>query len=237
MMLLLRSTIFLIGQILSTIFFSVLAVIFLAFMPYSWRYRFCTTWSRFVIWWAKVICGIRYEVIGKEHLPSKNAIVLSNHQSAWETLFFQQLLPPQTWVLKRELLWIPFFGWGLALLEPIAVNRKQSSSVRTLLKNGQKRLSQGRWVIMFPEGTRVAIGKHHAYSRSGALLAKSTGYPIVPIAHNAGLLWPKGAFIKRPGTVRVVIGPVIDPKPLTIDEIHQKAEDWIREASNGLKFL
>jgi 1-acyl-sn-glycerol-3-phosphate acyltransferase len=227
--------VFFLGQAISAILFGSFALLFLAFMPYRWRYQFCTTWSRFVIWWAKIICGIQYEISGRENLPVQNAIILSNHQSAWETLFFQVLLPPQTWVLKKQLLWIPFFGWALALLEPIAIDRKQSRSIKTLLDNGKKRLSQGRWVVIFPEGTRVAIGKHHTYSRSGAILAKSSGYAIVPIAHNAGLYWPKSAFIKHPGKIRVLIGPVIDPTHLSIDEIHHRATTWITQTAREIQ--
>lgn len=230
----LRSLLFFIGQSLCAIVLGTLAVLLFAFMPYLWRYRFCTLFSRFSIWWAKKICDIQYEVIGLENLPKQNAIVLSNHQSAWETLFFQVLLPPQTWILKKELLYIPFFGWGLALLEPIAINRKQSRSIKTLLEMGKKRLQQGRWIIIFPEGTRVAVGKTHRFSRSGAMLAEASGYPIVPIAHNAGVLWPKSAFIKRPGTITVVIGQPLDPKGRSIDESHHEAQEWIRQTASNL---
>lgn len=229
-----RSCLFWIGQSLCAIVLGGLAVLFFAFLPYLWRYRFCTLFSHFSIWWAKVICNIKYEVTGQENLPKTNAIVASNHQSAWETLFFQVLLPPQTWILKKELLYIPFFGWALALLEPIAINRQQSSSVKTLIASGKKRLQQGRWVIIFPEGTRVPIGKKHRFSRSAAFLAESSGYPIVPIAHNAGLFWPKNGFIKRPGTVKVVIGPPINPTDLSVDAIHQETQQWIVKHTDSL---
>lgn len=232
-MLFLRSLLFFLGQSLSAVFFGVFGVLF-AFCPYSFRYRFITTWSHFVIWWAKVVCGVHYRVTGLEHLPQQSAIVLCKHQSAWETLFLQTLLPPQSWVLKKQLLSIPFFGWGLKMLEPIAIDRTKSHSIKQLLQEGKKRLNQNRWVVIFPEGSRIAVGKSGKYSRSGMALAKETGAPIVPIAHNAGVFWPRSAFIKRPGTIELVIGPTIDPSLYTIEEIQQKVRDWIETTTQGL---
>lgn len=147
----------------------------------------------------------------------------------WETIFMQVLLPEQSWVLKKELLHIPVFGWGLALLNPIAINRKNIHSVKELIQQGTKRLKNGRWIIIFPEGTRVAPKVHHRYSRSGAALARASGYAVVPIAHNAGLFWPRGFFIKKPGTIQIVIGPVIPSVGKTTTEINLLAEQWIRQ--------
>lgn len=235
-MLFLRSLVFFLGQSLSAIFFGIFGVL-LGFLPYSFRYRFITAWSHFVIWWAKVICNIEYRVTGIEHLPQQSAIVLCKHQSAWETLFLQTLLPPQSWVLKKQLLSIPFFGWGLRMLEPIAIDRTKSHSIKQLLSQGKERLNQNRWVIIFPEGSRIAVGKTGKYSRSGTLLAKETGAPIVLIAHNAGVFWPRDAFIKRPGTIDVVIGPTIDPAIYTEDEIQTKVKDWIEKTTLALPTL
>lgn len=223
-----------IGEAFATVLIASIGLL-LFLMPFKIRYWWITRWSHFVIWWAKIICGIEYEIIGLENLPKQNAIVLSKHQSAWETVFFQTLLPPQTWVLKQELLWIPFFGWALTLLEPIAINRKRKSAIKQLQEVGTKRLQQGRWVIIFPEGTRVPPGKKHRYSRSGAALSAASGYPIVPIAHNAGEYWPKNSFIKHPGKISVCIGPSLSPKKYTVDELHQHSEAWIENRMNEIQ--
>jgi len=223
-----RSLLFFAGQVLSAVVLATIGILLFAF-PYSVRYKVITSWSHFIIWSAKTICGIHYEIQGLEHLPKQNAIVFCKHQSAWETLFLQTILGEQTWVLKRQLLHIPFFGWALRLIEPIAIDRKKSSSVKQLLEQGRQRLQQGRWVVIFPEGSRIAVGETGRYSRSGAVLAKETGYSIVPIAHNAGVLWPKKAFVKKPGTITVVIGPEIAVADLTTDQIHEKAKNWIEE--------
>ncbi len=224
----LRNILFYLGVIPVTIFLASIGWI-LFFTPFSFRYWLITRWSHFFIFWSKRIIGLQYSVTGAENIPKKNAIVLSNHQSAWETVFYQVLLPTQTWVLKKELLYIPFFGWGLALIEPISINRREFNSVKALIKQGKKRLDAGRWVIIFPEGTRVPVGGHQRFTRSGAALAEASQYPILPIAHNAGLFWPKGFFIKKPGTIQVKIGPLIDPKDKTVAEINDEAEKWIRE--------
>ncbi len=200
----------------------------LFFLPYGIRYWLITRWSHFFIFWAKVTCGLHYNIIGLENLPKEAAIVLSNHQSAWETIFFQVLLPKQTWVLKKELLYIPLFGWGLALISPIAIDRKQFNSIKEIIQQGKEKLQLGRWVIIFPEGTRVKPGEHKRFSRTGAALAADTGYPVVPIAHNAGKFWPKGLMIRNSGTITVAIGPTIETKGKTATEINALAENWIK---------
>lgn len=230
----LRSLLFFLGQVLSAVVLATLGMLLFAF-PYSLRYKVITSWSHFIIWWAKISCGLHYEVQGLEHLPKKNAIVLCKHQSAWETLFLQTILGQQTWVLKKQLLRIPFFGWALRLIEPIAIDREKSSSVKQLLEQGEQRLKQGRWVVIFPEGSRIAVGKSGRYSRSGAVLAKSSGYSIVPIAHNAGVLWPKDSFLKKAGIIHVVIGPEIKMShDLSIDDIHHKVKEWIESTMQTL---
>jgi 1-acyl-sn-glycerol-3-phosphate acyltransferase len=223
-----RNLLFYLGLTSATILFASLGC-FVFLFPFKIRYYLITRWSHFFIFWAKVCCGLKYSVAGSENLPTQNAIVLSNHQSMWETIFMQILLPEQSWVLKKELFYIPVFGWGLALLEPIAINRKASDSIKVLIRQGKERLEKNRWVVIFPEGTRVAPTAIRRYSRSGAALAEATGFPIVPIAHNAGHFWPKGFFIKKPGTIKVVIGPNIDPKGKTITEINELVEQWIRK--------
>lgn len=226
-MMIFRNFLFYLGLIPVTIFFAILGNLFF-FLPFKLRYYLITRWSHFFIFWAKTTCGINYTIEGKQNIPKQNAIIFSNHQSMWETIFFQVLFPEQCWVLKKELLYIPFFGWGLALLDPIAINRQHFNSVKALIQQGKERLEKGRWVIIFPEGTRVAPNEIHRYSRSGAALAEATGYPILPMAHNAGIYWPRGFLIKQPGTIRIVIGQLIEAKGKTATALNAEAEDWIR---------
>ena len=205
-LLVLRSTLFFVLQAALTIVWSLLALLTFAFRPIT-RYRIITAWSRMVIWLARALCGIRYEVRGLEHLPDRPSIVLSKHQSAWETLAFQVFLPPQVWVLKRSLLRVPFFGWGLAMMNPIAIDRTAGiKALKQTLEQGRDRLAQGFWIVIFPEGHRVAPGSKGTYHVGGAWLATHTGAPVVPIALNSGYLWRRDAFLKLPGTISVSIG-------------------------------
>ena len=221
-----RNVLFYLAVIPATFFFT-LAGSLLFWAPFKVRYRVITAWSHYFIFCAKILGGLRYRVEGLENLPSTHAIVLSNHQSMWETIFMQVLLPPQTWVLKKELFYIPLFGWGLALLEPIAIHRKQFNSAKELMTQGIERLKKGRWVVIFPEGTRVAPNTVGRFSRSAAALAEASQVPVVPIVHNAGAFWPRGFAIKRSGTIVVKIGPMIDSKGKTAIEINDLARDWI----------
>lgn len=204
-------------------------------LPRMTRYRIISGWSRLILWLSRVILGIEWRVEGRENLPSRPAVILAQHQSAWETLAFQHIFPPQVHVLKRELLWIPFFGWGLALMSPIAIDRSRGlAALRAIARRGQQRLEQGFWVVVFPEGTRVAPGESRDYQPGGAWLAAASGAPVVPVAHNAGLFWPRNAFLKRPGTVTIRIGPSIDSSqrdPLTINTM---AKEWIEEQQKAL---
>ncbi|HXI35842.1 MAG TPA: lysophospholipid acyltransferase family protein [Burkholderiales bacterium] len=204
-------------------------------LPRMLRYRIISGWSRLVIRLSRAILGIDWRIEGFEHLPARPAVILAKHQSAWETMAFQMIFPPQVHVLKRELLWIPFFGWGLALMSPIAINRGRGvAALRSIARRGRERLEQGFWVVVFPEGTRVAPGERRDYQIGGAWLAAESGAPVVPVAHNAGLFWPRNAFLKRSGTVTVRIGPTIDAAnrdPKTITKI---AETWIEEQQRTL---
>ncbi len=165
---------------------------------------------------------------GSSICPPGAAMILAKHQSAWETIAFQQIFPPQTWVLKRELLWIPLFGWALALMRPIAIDRGAGRvAIEQVIEQGRERLQSGIWVVVFPEGTRVAPGTRKRYAMGGAILAAETGYPVVPVAHNAGSFWLRRGFLKKPGTVRVVIGPTIDPRGKKAEEIIKQTEEWI----------
>jgi 1-acyl-sn-glycerol-3-phosphate acyltransferase len=228
-MLVMRSALFSVGMVITTLLFAIPAV-FTYPLPYRWRYGFISQWAKFNIWWLGVTCKLRYEIQGLEHLPRRSSIVLCKHQSAWETLALQLFLPPQVWVLKRELLFVPFFGWGLAMLEPIAINRgSKKQAMQQVLEQGRERLEKGRWVVVFPEGTRVAPGQKGNYRLGGARLGEHTRHPVVPIAHNAGEFWRRRSFIKRPGIVQVRIGPAIDTAGLTSQEIQQRAVDWIED--------
>lgn len=199
-------------------------------LPRLARYRVIAGWSRAVVFFAKTILGIKWRVEGRENLPGRPSIILAKHQSAWETFAFQMLFPPQVQVLKRELLWIPFFGWGLALMSPIAIDRSRgTAALRAMARLGRERLAQGFWIVVFPEGTRVAPGERRRYQPGGAWLAAATGAPVVPVAHNAGLCWPRNAFLKRPGTVTVRIGPSIDSSGRDAEAINRLVEQWIEE--------
>jgi 1-acyl-sn-glycerol-3-phosphate acyltransferase len=204
-------------------------------LPRMARYRVISGWSRLVIQLARVLLGIEWRVEGRENLPGRPAVILSKHQSAWETMAFQVIFPPQVHVLKRELLWIPFFGWGLALMSPIAIDRSRGvAALRAIARRGRERLAQGFWVIVFPEGTRVAPGERREYQLGGAWLAAAAAAPVVPVAHNAGLFWPRNAFLKRPGTVTVRIGPAIETAQRDPKTINSMAEKWIEEQQKAL---
>jgi 1-acyl-sn-glycerol-3-phosphate acyltransferase len=197
-------------------------------LPYPARYRLIIQWARMQSYLLKKLCRLDYRVEGREHLPAGAAILMSKHQSAWETIVFQQIFPPQTWVLKHELMWIPLFGWALALMRPIAIDRGAGrQAVEQVIEQGRERLQAGIWVVVFPEGTRVTPGTRRRYGMGGAVLAAETGYPIVPVAHNAGSFWLRRGFLKRPGTIRVVIGPTIDPRGKKAEEIIKQVEEWI----------
>ncbi|MBC2770385.1 lysophospholipid acyltransferase family protein [Pusillimonas minor] len=198
-------------------------------LPLKWRYRLTMGWPRLAVWGARIIVGIRWEIKGAENFPDGPAIILSKHQSAWETLFLPAYLPRQAcFVYKKELHRVPFFGWGLALLKMIPIDRaKGRDAFEQVVKVGKLRLQEGRWPVLFPEGTRVAPGKTGRYKSGGAILATRTGAPVIPVALNAGECWPRNAFIKKPGLITVSIGPAIDSAGLDADMLNQKVQDWI----------
>ncbi len=223
----LRSCLFAAVQLLITPPFSVIALLTFPFHPFT-RYRIIRYWTRFVLWALKMICGIDFRVTGTEHLPPGPCVVLSKHQSAWETMAFQLIFPPQVYVIKRELLWIPFFGWGLAMCSPIAINRSAGPrAARQMLSQGKDRIAAGFWVIVYPEGTRVAPGTRGKYQSSGSAIAIHASAPVVPVAHNAGRCWRRNAFLKHPGTVTVSIGPAIESRGRKADELTREVEQWI----------
>jgi 1-acyl-sn-glycerol-3-phosphate acyltransferase len=230
----LRSSLFAIALVAITPPYALVALATFA-LPRMARYRIISGWSRTMIFLSRTVLGIHWRVEGLENMPRTPAIILAKHQSTWETLAFQAIFPPQVHVLKRELLWIPFFGWGLALMSPIAINRGRGiAALRSMARRGRERLDQGFWVVVFPEGTRVAPGERREYQIGGAWLAAENGVPVVPVAHNAGLYWPRNAFLKRPGTVIVRIGPSIDASRGDAKAILQLAEEWIEAQQNEL---
>ena len=227
MIAILRSSLFALFQLVTTPFFAIVGLLLFP-LPLTARYRFISTWSRLMLAGAESILGIRYRVLGAENLPPPPFIVLAKHQSAWETLAFQVIFPPQVWVVKRELLWIPFFGWGLALLSPIAIDRAAGPrALKQLLEQGRERLARRFCIVIFPEGTRVTPGRRGNYQVGGAWLAVKTATPVLPVAHNAGELWRRRAFVKRPGVVTVSIGAPIDTRQLTPEALIRRVEDWI----------
>ncbi|MGE4125463.1 MAG: lysophospholipid acyltransferase family protein [Pusillimonas sp.] len=198
-------------------------------LPLRWRYRLTMGWPRLAVWGAKVIVGIRWEIKGAENFPDGPAVVLAKHQSAWETLFLPAYLPRQAcFVYKKELHRVPFFGWGLALLRMIPIDRGRGrDAFEQVVKVGQARLNEGRWPVLFPEGTRIAPGQTGRYKAGGALLATRTGAPVIPIALNAGECWPKNAFIKKPGLITVSVGPAIDSTGLDAETLNTRVQAWI----------
>lgn len=202
------------------------------FMSFRMRYRFVVKlWCGNAVWLAKSIIGLRYEVEGAENVPQTPCVILAKHQSTWETFFLSAYFEPLTQVLKRELLRVPFFGWAMLLIRPIAIDRNNpKAALRQLAKQGHERLMQGVWVLIFPEGTRVPVGQTGKFSRGGAALAVNAGLPVLPIAHNAGHFWPRNGWGKRPGVIRVVIGQPMyaeGDSPRAIAELNERAEEWV----------
>ena len=223
----LRSLAFTAYMMLSAcVFGATMALLF--FLPRRYQFALARTWARAVLWVLERLCGLRYVVEGREHLPAGAHIAMSNHTSTWETVAFFALLPPQVWVLKRELLWIPFVGWGLRLLRPIAINRGAGHrAVTEVVEQGKSRLEDGLWIVIFPEGTRVMAGQHRKYGVSGALLALASGRKIVPVAHDAGRYWPRRGLLKRPGCIRVSIGAPIEARDLEARDLTQRVRTAI----------
>jgi 1-acyl-sn-glycerol-3-phosphate acyltransferase len=199
-------------------------------LPYHAQFRIGRVWARSVLWMLDKLCGLTYSVEGRERIPAGNHIVMSNHTSSWETIAHFLLFPPQVWVLKRELMWIPFVGWGIAQLRPISINRGAGHrAVTQVVEQGKQRLADGLWVVIFPEGTRVIAGERRKYGVSGALLATESGKLIVPLAHNAGDFWVRRGIVKKPGVVWVIIG-----EPITAAGKEPRAlNEEVRQAIDG----
>ncbi len=235
-MILIRSSIFFLFFVVNTILLAGFGTLFGWLLPAMKRFMIDNAWSKLNLWGLKTICGLDYQVEGQQNLPHGSSIILAKHQSTWETIALISLIPhPKAWVLKRELLYVPIFGWVMYLFKPIAINRKSGRrAVFQIIEQGIQRLNSGLSVIIFPEGTRVAPGTHKRYGIGGALLAEKSGYPVVPVAHNAGVFWKRRGIIKYPGTIQVRIGPVIDPSGKSATEINNQVEEWIEKTLEEL---
>lgn len=230
----LRSLVFYLGYAAIMITQSAVGLLICKVVPHRWVHAWLVSACRAAVWWARVSCGIRHEVIGAENLPAGPAVVLSKHQSAWETLFLQAWLQPATTVAKRELLRIPFFGWGMALTRPIAIDRdKPAQALKDIIRQGCQRLAGGERVIIFPEGTRTLPGEQREYSAGGAMLAVKAGVPVLPVALNSGDCWPRGTLIKRPGVIRVVLGEPLPAAGGSAKDLTLRARDWIEANSRS----
>jgi 1-acyl-sn-glycerol-3-phosphate acyltransferase len=229
----------LLGSLIFTFFFfawtfcyAIFFVLVAWMLPFRGRFALAGVWAQVTLWVLRWTCRLDYRVEGRENLPPGNHVVLMKHSSAWETVAQAVLLPPHVWVLKRELLWIPVVGWGIRLLKAIAVDRGAvQRAVRNVIAQGRARLAQGLWVVIFPEGTRMSPGQTRRYGASGALLAAETGALIVPVAHDAGRYWPRRGLLKKPGTIRVFIGPPISAAGRSPREINDAAQRWIEANS------
>ena len=227
LMLLVRSLLFFLGMLIITPLFALLVILMFPFSNIA-RCRAASYWAHCALFWLKATCNLGFEVRGSENIPNHPSIILCKHQSAWETIALQVIFPPQIWVMKRELLYIPFLGWAWMALSAIPIDRSAGrEALKKLVSHGKDRLAKGLWVVIFPEGTRIAPGTRAKYHIGGAWLATHTQTTVVPVAHNAGLFWRKNAFIKKPGTITVSIGKPIETADLKTDALNQQVEDWI----------
>ncbi|HWK52865.1 MAG TPA: lysophospholipid acyltransferase family protein [Hyphomicrobiales bacterium] len=230
-----RAGIFYLGYSLTLVVWGPLCVLLAPLLPLKGRYRMCLMWNHFALWWLGLVCGLRYKVEGPLPTPGEPVVVLSNHQSPWETLFLVQFFEPICPILKIELLSIPFFGWGLRQLQPIAIDRSKRREARdTLLTQGQDRLARGLSVLVFPEGTRVDPGQARKFSSGGAELAIASGASIVPVMHDAGCFWPAHHFGKRVGTITVQVGPPIPSIGRDARELTEEVSRWIKTRFDAL---
>ena len=226
-----RSSLFMVWALLWSVLTAPLVVIAALLLRGRWGYHAGKVWRLGIQWGVENLLGIRPKVIGRENMPAEPCVILAKHQSAWETMTLQDTVPKGAYcvfVLKKELLSIPLLGWGLAAMKMISIDRKAGKdALDQVVQQGRERLQQGFYVIIFPEGTRVAPGQKKRYKAGGAYLATHVGCKVVPIAHNAGELWPRQAFLKKPGTITVSIGPAFDATGMTEAEVNQRAEAWI----------
>jgi len=228
----LRSIVFTLWLFVWTFCYGVFFVVAASLLPFRGRFALARFWGRVLLASLRLLCRLDYRVEGLENLPAGNHVALMKHASSWETFAQAVILPPQVWVLKRELTWIPFVGWGVRLLRAISVDRGAGAvAVRGVVEQGKARLAEGEWIVIFPEGTRMPPGQTRKYGVSGALLASEAGKLIVPVAHDAGYYWPRRGWYKKPGTIRVVIGPPIVAAGRDPRELNLEAQAWIEAHS------
>jgi 1-acyl-sn-glycerol-3-phosphate acyltransferase len=224
----------------SALYFLVLAIItpIIAFlmaivMPFTKRHPpfvLAKWWTQMAIFFVRIICGVKHDIRGAENIPTTPTIVMAKHQSSWETIFFMTYFPEQTWVIKKELVMVPFFGWGIAMLTPVAIDRSAGKdALQQVVEQGTQRLKDGLWMMVWPEGHRIAPDKKGRYKIGGAALSAKSDAPILPIAHNAGTYWPRHWLWKYPGTITVSIGPLIYPNGRQPAEIIAEVEAWIED--------
>ncbi len=223
----LRSALYLLVMILVTPLVAALMIVCIP-LGYSVEHALTRGWCKLMIGAARILCGLQYRVLGAERFPQQAVVVLAKHQSAWETIFLNAYCPRPVFVIKRELVLVPFFGWGLAMIKPISIDRKAGrDALNQVIEQGTQRLRDGHWVVIFPEGTRVAPGARKRYAIGGATLAVQAAAPVVPVAHNAGYFWGRNAFTKRPGLITISFGPMIATANRAAVEVIQETERWI----------
>ena len=226
-MLLLRSLVFQF-YFYASVTIASMSIFFMWPLPFSVRSAIARNWGKSMLWVGRIVCGLDYVIEGRENIPVEPSVIMIKHTTVFETYAQLAIFPPQTWVVKRELQWIPLFGWGLAAMRPIAINRSAGhAAVTQVIEQGRKLLADGIWITIFPEGTRVAAGQTKKYGVSGAALARDAGCPILPVAHNAGDLWPRRGLKKRPGLIRFCIGPPIEADDRSPKETNLIVQDWI----------
>jgi len=227
---LLRSILFTTCFFISTALYAVLVLCSCWPLPFSARWAVAHSWATLNMWLLKVICNLDFVVEGREHIPAGAHVALWKHSSTWETIAQAVILPSQAWVLKRELFWIPIVGWALRLMKPIAINRAGGgNALRQVVTQGKERIASGCWVVIFPEGTRMKVGETRRYGLSAAVLACETSLKIVPIAHTAGYFWPRRGWLKKPGTIRVVIGKPVEPNGREPQVINNDIQAWMEK--------
>ena len=230
-----RSVLFYLIYVLIMIIFGTISCTIGILLPYKIRQNIITWANVLIIKWLNLSCGITLRVDGLENIPSSPCVILSKHQSGWETFYLQRLLRPVSTILKKELFWIPFFGWGLYFMHPIAIDRSNPrEAMKQILSQGKQRLSQGNNVLIYPEGTRTPVGETGNYGRSGAALAIAAGVPVLPVAQNAGHCWPAHKFIKWPGQIHVVIGSPIDTTSTDSRQLTENVKEWIETTQKTL---
>lgn len=233
----LRSALFYFGFILSTLLYA-LPCILVRVLPYRWCFAFVSSWCTFNVHWLRITCGINYKITGLENVPSEPCVIMSNHQSTWETLAYPSIFPTLTWVIKKELLYVPFFGWGIASVAPIALNRKQGKKAfQQLINDGKEKLALGRFILIFPEGTRIPYEEVRPLKAGGFVLAKQAKAKILPVAHDSGRLWSRHTFLKTPGVIQVHVGKPIEVDQHSSDQLKEIYFNWLQEKRAEIKQL